>query len=384
MTSTIRQRLAVGSLFFFHGLCCSSWASRIPSIQTQMNLSEASLGSLLFAIPVGSLLSMPLAAALVSRVGSRKSAAIAVFAYACFLISIGAAPNSTFLACALFLFGLAGNLVNMSINTQAVEIEVRLEKNLMSSMHGLWSLAGFIGASIGTFMIGWQVPPLWHFTGMMGIALIGLAFNYSALQVDRKRATSQSGFALPDRRLLGLGIVAFCSMLCEGAMFDWSGVYFQRVVLAEPAWIGMGYASFMSTMALTRLLGDFLIPRFGRKIILQISGLLIVAGLGLAVFWPSFWPCVLGFFMVGSGTALIVPLVFSEAGKSSTHSASTAIAAVSTVGFFGFLIGPPLIGWIAEWTSLRWSFALIAIMGFAIFLLARRQRPLVMAKPLDK
>src|SRR5687767_7546912 len=156
-------RIAVGSIFFLYGLSFATWASRIPSIQQQLGLTEAELGAVLFTLPVGLMLSLPLAGWLVARVGSRKVVVISALIYCSTLVTLGLAQNVWQLVAGLFIFGLSGNLVNISVNTQAVNVEALYDKPIMASFHGLWSLAGFTGAAFGTFMMGQGVFPYQHF-----------------------------------------------------------------------------------------------------------------------------------------------------------------------------------------------------------------------------
>lgn len=375
-SSLHRSRWAVGSLFFLHGLCFSTWGARIPSIQHNLHLSEASLGTLLFAIPVGSLMSMPLATWATAHFGSRRTLSYAILLYACMLFVLSLAPNVLALGLALILFGCFSNTVNISVNTQAVIAESRLGRSVMASLHGLWSLAGFIGAAIGAVMLGQNVGLPWHFGLVTLIVLVVFALNARHLLPEiatTTKAPPRRRFQMPDRAILGLGIIAFCSMISEGAMFDWSGVFFQRVIQVAPEYVGLGYASFMSTMAGTRFIADHLTSRLGPRKILAFSGALISLGLLIAVTYPSLATGLVGFLLVGAGTSAVVPLAFSEAGRQSSQSTSSAIASVSTIGFLGFLIGPPLIGWVAGATSLRVSFALVSLMGLAIIFVSRRQ-----------
>jgi MFS family permease len=152
-------------------------------------------------------------------------------------------------------------------------------------------------------------------------------------------------------------------MVCEGTMFDWSGVYFQKVVAAPAEKVTLGYAAFMATMAGGRFLGDRLVGRFGKQRVLQASGVVITSGLLLAVLLPNIYTATVGFLLVGIGVSSVVPLVYSSAGKSKKLSPGLALTAVSSIGFLGFLVGPPLIGFIAQAFNLRWSFTLIAILG---------------------
>ncbi len=372
----IRNRVAISSLFFLHGICFSSWGARIPAIQEFHSLSEASLGSVLLAIPVGSILSMPIAASLVSRYGSKRVLTIAIILYSLALITLGMAKTPLELSAFLVCFGLCSNMVNVSLNTQAVDLENIYKKPVMASLHGLWSLAGFVGAAIGTVMISNNIVPTHHFMFITGIVHLCILLNFAHLlpSPPQKKAIDGKKFAWPDKSLMVLGIIAFCSMICEGAMFDWSGIYFKKVIGAEGGWVGAGYVAFMTTMAGTRFVADGFKERFGIQKVLTISGLMVFVGLLLSIIFPQMFFGILGFLLVGSGVSAVVPLVFSEAGKSKVMSPSAAIASVSTIGFLGFLIGPPLIGWVAGASNLRISFALIAFMGLMITLLAKSQK----------
>jgi MFS family permease len=366
-------RVAVSISFFLHGLCFSSWAARIPAIQQKLGLSETTLGTTLFAIPVGLILSMPLTAWLVTRIGSRGLLGLALLIYGAILSTLGSVDYLTYLLLALFVFGMASNMVNVAVNTQAVSVEALYGKSIMASFHGLWSLAGFAGASIGTFMIAEHIAPATHFRLIFGVVILAVFSIFHFLVRDEKR-TRKPGpvFVLPDRSLMQLGLIAFCSMTCEGAMFDWSGVYFKKAIFAQGAWVAAGYTAFMSTMAGTRFVADRFMTRYGLRRVLQFSGFLASTGLLVAVIFPSIPFAMAGFFCVGAGVSAVIPLVFGVAGKTTRMPASTAIAAVSTIGFIGFLIGPPLIGWIAGLSNLRVSFAVIAVAALCIPFLASR------------
>ena len=370
------HRLAVGALFFLLGLCFASWASRIPSVQQRMGISEVGLGAVLLVIPVGQLVSLPLAGWLVARLGSRRVVLWAVVFYATALLGLGWADSLGQLLPCLALFGVGGNLTNIAVNTQAVGVE-RLYKHkpIMASFHGLWSLAGFVAAAIGSLMIGHAVPPGLHFLFIGAFILAGLVVSAgSIIPADHGVDPNQPLFVRPDRELLGLGVLAFCALVCEGAMFDWSGVYFKKVVLADKSWVGAGYTAFMSTMALGRFGADWLAHRLGGRRVIQLSGLLTATGLSVAVALPTLPTALLGFLLVGFGTSAVVPLVYSAAGRSTHMSAGMALAAVSTIGFTGFLLGPPLIGFVAGASSLRVSFGLIAVMGLAVSAVGSRVR----------
>ena len=188
---------------------------------------------------------------------------------------------------------------------------------------------------------------------------------------DKKKEDGTGGLVLkkPDQLLLRIGVISFLGMMAEGCMFDWSGVYFKIIVEAEPQFVSLGYVCFMGAMASGRFVTDKASNRFGKVPVLQLSGILIFLGLLLAVIFPNLYTAAFGFLLVGFGVASIVPVSYGIAGRSKLYSPSVALAMVSTLSFFGFLVGPPLIGFIAEILNLKASFALIAINGLGILLL---------------
>ncbi|PSR54675.1 MFS transporter [Adhaeribacter arboris] len=369
------HRWAVSTLFFLQGLCFASWASRIPTIQQTLGLNESQLGAVLLAIPVGSMISLPVSGWLVAKFGSKKVVTLGVFLYSLTLITLGMAQNTFQLISYLLLFGFGGNFLNIGVNTQAVGVEAMYKKPIMGMFHGMWSLAGFSGAAIGTLMIGAGIVPVQHFLAVtIFVILAALISTRFTIAEDPNRQADQPIFAKPDKSLLMLGVIAFCSMICEGAMFDWSGVYFKKVVQADAAWVGAGYTAFMATMASGRFVADWFTGKFGLKRTLQLSGILIAIGLLLAVLLPNLITAMAGFLLVGAGVSSVIPLVYSAAGKSKVLSPGVALAAVSTIGFLGFLMGPPLIGLVAGATSLRVSFFIIAIMGLCVSVFSTRAK----------
>ena len=374
--STVQaNRVAVSAIFFMHGLCFASWASRIPGIQEKIKLSDAALGGVLFALPMGFFVSLPFAGWLVGKAGSKKVVVAAAVLYSLSLFAIGTSSNVVQLVCSLFSFGFFANMLNISMNTQAVVVEALYKKRLMATFHGLWSLAGFAGAAIGTWLIGRNIQPLNHFIFIcMAFLVVNALCAFYLVKKDQITPEKRPIFAMPDKPLIKLGLIAFCSMMAEGAMFDWSGIYFTKVVRVDQQLTGIGYTTFMIAMAGMRFLADGLSGRFGLKRILQASGSLTTAGLLLAVICPVMIPSLFGFFLIGLGVSSVVPMVYSAAGKSKTLSPGTALTAVSSLGFMGFLIGPPIIGFIAETTSLRVSFLAITLMSVSVVVLASFMR----------
>ena len=368
-----RMRLAVSLFYFCQGLAFASWASRIPDIKTTLNLSDAQLGSLLFALPLGQLVTMAISGRLVTVYGSSKVLRIAAPLYVVVLTCLGLASQPWHLGLVLFFFGVVGNMCNISVNTQGVAAENLYEKPIMTSFHGAWSIAGFTGALIGLLMMNFQVGPYGHFWVVTLIIWLNTLVNYKYLvpgkavqQVKRKL------FVKPEGALIQLGLIGFCSMAAEGAMFDWSGVYFKEIVKAPSSLVVMGYASFMVMMAIGRFIGDWAIRRLGRKTVLQMSGCLIFIGMGLSVLFPNIITATIGFMLVGLGVACVVPTVYSVTGQNGKVAPGIALAMVSSVSYLGFLMGPPLIGYISELANLRYSYAVIGITGLMISFLVSK------------
>ncbi|NGY36634.1 MFS transporter [Flavobacterium sp. XN-5] len=370
-----RIRWAVAAFYFGMGLCFATWASRIPDIKMALDLSAADLGTILFALPLGQLAMMPFSGKLVTRFGSHRVGVFSLIMYAISLSNMGLATSSWQLALGLFLFGIFGNMNSISINTQGVYTEKLYQKTIMASFHGVWSFAGFTGALIGLGMLSLELSPFYHFliVGLFVITLVAFNYRYlikakkTPITVERKKL-----FTKPDSALIWLGIIGFGCMASEGIMFDWSGIYFKDVVNAPGPLIILGYTSFMIMMATGRFLGDGLIVRFGRKKVIQTSGLLISAGLFTAVAFPYLIPSTIGFMLVGLGVSSIVPTLYSLAGKNTTVPPGEALTIVTSVSFLGFLMGPPVIGYIAELMGLRFSFAFIGIFGILIALMVSR------------
>jgi len=372
-----RIRIAISLFYFSMGFCFASWASRIPEIKAALNLSDAAFGTILFALPVAQFLMMTFSGKLVTRFGSRKVILFAVPGYTLCLTNLGLATHGWQLAIGLFLFGIFGNMCNISINTQGVAAEKIYKRPIMAAFHGGWSIAGFTGALVGLTMMNLKIQPYIHFLVVVAIISIILVLNWGKLITGKAVQTKAAGtnkkfFAKPDSGLVQLGIIGFCSMASEGAMFDWSGIYFKDVVQAPHALIILGYTSFMITMAAGRFMADRLVLKFGRMHLLQVSGVLISSGLLISVLFPYLVASTIAFMMVGLGVSSIVPSVYSAAGRHATIAPGIALATVSSVSYLGFLMGPPLIGYISAAAGLRYSFAVIGIFGFCITLLVSR------------
>ncbi|WP_375434717.1 MFS transporter [uncultured Hymenobacter sp.] len=370
-----RARIAIALFFFLSGFGFSTWASRIPTIQHQLGLDEAQLGGVLFALPMGLMLTLPVTSILLQRFNSRQVMLAGAVLYNVALALLGFAQETWQLVALLFCFGSSRNLLNISVNAQSVGVQALYDRSIIASFHGVWSVAGFAAAAVGTGLVAAGVVPKYHFV-VVAVVLTAVAVYFfpSTLDIPPDPEKRKAGFSLPDKTLLKFGIIAFASMACEGTMYDWSGIYFEKAVHMSKETATIGFAVYMVAMTVGRFSGDWLANRFGVKPMLHYSGLLMTCGLGLAALVPVPLVAGLGFVLVGLGVSCVIPMVFSMAGRTSALSSGSAIAAVSMVGYFGFLVVPPVVGFVARAASLRWSFGLVALLGAVVVALVQRVR----------
>jgi MFS family permease len=366
-------RIACAIFYFISGFGYSTWASRIPTIKHLLNLNEAQLGTVLFALPVGLMLTMPLTNVLLSKYSSRSVMFFGSVFLIILLALIGITSNMLQLIIVLFFFGSARNLMTLSINTQGVAVQQLYSKSIMASFHGIWSLAGFAGAAVGYLMVYFNIGVTWHFL-FVSIALFLVTIYFIRDTINQKPIpqSNKPVFSLPDKYLLKFSLICFASMACENAMYDWSAIYFQKAVHAEKATATAAFVVYMIAMTTGRFVGDKLVTNLGIKTVLRFSGIFIFCGLLLAVILPYTVTAMLGFILTGLGVSCVVPMIFSLADKSKSMSSSSALASISTIGYIGFLLVPPFVGYIAHASSIRWSFGIIAMFGAIIVLLVSK------------
>ncbi len=368
-------RIAISVYFFFLGFLFSSWASRIPDIKDRFNLNDAELGSVLFMLPLGALVSLPMSGWLVARAGSKFMSLGSMLLYVCALVAIPLVKSIGLLSVVLFFFGMLGNLGNISLNAQGISIQHHIGKSILSSLHAMWSVGAFTAAAFTDWMMEEERALEFQYTVIAVTALFFLLSLFYILVKDPEvQGEKQKVFALPNRVLLLLGLICFCVAMSEGAMADWSSLYYRQVINQPHAVSALGYTAFALFMAIGRFIGDPLIERWGHKNILKANGLLIVAGMSIALASTAPIVVMIGFALVGLGVSSVFPVVYILATKEKTMMPSAAIAAVSSVGFVGFLIGPPIIGFVAQVTGLRLALTIVIVLGVIIFLMASRPK----------
>ena len=367
-------RTAISLYFFFAGLIFSSWASRIPDVKDMFALNEAELGAVLFMLPLGALLALPVAGWVVQRLGSKQASVASIFLYIVLLFLISKAHSVLSISIILFLFGIIGNFANIAMNTQGLSVQHQLKKPILSGLHAMWSLGAFLAAAITgwTMSAGWSMEM--HF-GVISIAaaVVALFFSFSLIK-DAAGEHPQKVFALPNRGLLLMGFICFCVAMSEGAMADWSSLYYRQVVHELSKVSTVGYTAFALCMTLGRFFGDRLLQAFGYSTVLKLNGILVCIGMSLALAINSPGAVIIGFALVGLGVSSVIPIVYMLSAKSKSMAPSAAIAAVSSIGFMGFLFGPPIIGFIAQETGLRVALSIVAFLGMMIWLLSIRMK----------
>lgn len=376
-------RLVLMLHFFLMGTGFASWATRIPDVKMALGLSDAALGGILFAAPLGELVAVAPSAWIIGKLGSRRALLLSLTLLPLGLVCLGLAPVKAALFCALFFYGFAYNMSNIAVNSQAVGVEVLYRRSIIATFHGMWSLGGVAGGIIGAVLAPLGVPPLAHFV-LIAALFLGAVYGTRGMIMPREVRAGHLGRAhqadgrnerkgprlRPSPFLIILGFIAFGSMATEGAMYDWSSVYFAQVIRPEEHFVRLGYLSCMCCMVAGRLLADGMVNRHGVTPVLQGSGLCIAVGLSLALITGELVPACVGLGLVGFGMASVVPLCYSLAGRSKDVSPQVGISFVSSISFFGFLACPPMVGFLSHVSSLTVALTPIVVVGVAICVLA--------------
>jgi len=369
-----KNRFSISLLFFICGINFASWATRIPDFKAALQLSDADLGKVLLGSPIGSLISLPLAGWLLTKYKSKYISLFSVGLYAFVVPAIGLANNQLTLFLALFGFGMAGDILNIAMNTQVVGLEAKLNKVAMSSFHAVFSIGLMTGAFLGGIISKYQFTPLQHFGGIALIDIICIPFFYPFLLEDdpkvEQKQEKKSILKLPPYLII-LSIIALCGMLCEGAMADWITLYFKENVQGNPFPNTIGFSAFALAMVIGRFMGDTLTLKFGTKNMLVTSGILLAFGMLITLIFGYYYIKIAGCFITGIGISTIVPLIYSAAGNSKEIAPSVAIAGVSTIAYAGFLVGPVLIGYLSDFIGLPQALVLLIVLGLLASIISK-------------
>ena len=369
-------RIAVSTLFFLNGFVVASWVPYIPAVKSRLQIGDGELGLTLLWMVVGGVIGLPLAGWLVGRFGSRRIAVGTAVGLSLMLPAPVLSPHVTITAMALLVFGAFNGMLDVSMNAQAVDVERRLSRPMMSSFHALFSAGGLAGAASAGLAMAAALPAIVHVVAVSLSAAVVAALTAGSLVTARPTTAVGPVFGRPSRTIVGLGLLAFCGLLAEGAMADWSAVYLRDVLETRSGTAAMGFAACSLAMAIGRFSGDALTRRFGPVHVLRASGTLAAVGLALGLVLHDARAAIIGFGLVGLGIANIVPLVFSAAGGVTGLRPGSALAAVATVGYFGWLAGPPVIGLLAEALGLARALGIVSLACALVALRARTVRAL--------
>ena len=383
MHATLAQakaaRWAIAAMFFANGFVMGAWAPQIPLLLPRHEITESTLGLLILVLGIGAVGSMLFAGRLINRFGGRRVLSVFSLALIPVLPAVVFSPTIGALALFMAVFGAMAGCMDVAMNNQAVDIERRLDRAIMSSSHGFWSLGGFFGGFAGSFVIAhWGSEGQSLLTAGITAAIVCAAMPF--LLPDAPRAQPVvSAVAAPKQHLLPrdlsvwlLGFMALASMVPEGAVLDWAAIYLQKELGSDVFVSGLAFAFFAGAMAIMRFAGDAVRNRFGAVRTLRVSGLVGAAGLMGGALAPVDWMAIVSFAFAGLGIANMVPILFSAAGNHPRLPSAVAISTVTMVGYCGILVAPSSIGFIAEYVGFSSTYAALSLLLVLVSALAGR------------
>lgn len=370
------NRIAVKIAFFLNGFMYANWVARLPRIQEIYAADNSTIGLVLLAMSIGAVGAMPFTGWLIIRNGSRKVSLFALFFYCAFVPFIPFMPGTIWLIVLYMGMGVSTGMLDVAMNAQAVMVEREYRKPIMTSFHAFFSIGMALGAGTSALFTSLLVDLPYHLMCASLVSLSAILWVRHNLVEDKPDIADRTEgplFRLPTKGLMGVGVIAFCCMLGEGAISDWSANYMENIVRSPETLSPLALSAFATAMTLGRLLGDRGRTLFGDKRLIIYGGLVSTVGLTLTLSIPEPYVSIGGFFLVGLGLSAIVPITYSIAGNTKELSSGVALAMVTTVGYSGFLFGPPVIGFLADLTDLRLAlvvvaalFVLMTLMGISV------------------
>jgi MFS family permease len=352
-------------MFFVAGWLPAAWATRIPAIKTELGLSDGALALAILGLEAGAIVGLPTGAALVARIGSRRALRCGFAAFAPALLAVGLAGRLMWLAAALAAMALANSIVDVAMNAQGVELERRAERPLLSGLHVGHPIGLVAGGLAGTAAAAADLSVTVHFA-VAGLIGLSAALAASAGLLAERSGGRQPAFARPSRKLLLLGLLAFCAFALDGAAYNWSAVNLRTEHGASPALAAWAFTAFAIALAVGRTMGDRQVAHSGRMRVVQRCAAIAATGATLVVVAPTATLALAGWALFGLGLAAVAPTVLGAAPRTGDAAPATAIAAVTTIGYLGSFSGPPAVGALAQVTTL--STALIALVVFSAIL----------------
>lgn len=368
------NRIAVKIAFFLNGFIYANWVSRLPRIQELYGADNGAIGIVLLAMSLGAVAAMPFTGWLIIKNGSRTITLFSVVLYCTIIPLIPLMPGIAALILLYVVMGIITGMLDVAMNAQAVMIEQQYKKPIMTSFHALFSIGMALGAWCGALFADSSLNLSQHFTSVVLLSLMAAFWVSRNLVHDKPDKSLQSHgplFRIPNKALISIGIIAFCCMMGEGAMADWTVNYMENVVLASKTLAPIALSAFATAMTVGRIVGDRARAKWGDSTLIMTGGIMATVGLALALILPTIFSVITGVFLVGLGLSTIVPITYSIAGSTKELPAGVGLAMVTTVGYSGFLFGPPIIGFIADISNLRVGlifvgalFVLMTILGF--------------------
>ncbi|MCC7325363.1 MAG: MFS transporter [Burkholderiales bacterium] len=361
-----RARRATRLQFLLLGSVVGAWGTHIPSLGARYALGAGTLSIVLLAVAGGTVLALLIAGRVVGRLGARRTAALAGLAMGLSLGAVLEYPGFAALLAAMVIFGASMSLFDVAINTEGPELESLGGRPIMSNLHGMFSVGGMLAAAVTFALLDLHVAPRVQLFAMGGtVALAAGIASRAMLETHARTGEDTAHFAWPQGTLLLIGLLAFAGMTAEGILYDWSVLYLKQDVGMPQAHAALGYGTFCGAMAVARFGGDELRARYPERAVLCVSAVVAAVAMAMVLVAASAWVAFVGFALVGAGLAPIAPILFNASTRVPGVSRAAAIASVTTVGYSGFLVGPPLIGGIATATSL--PTALFVVVLAALF-----------------
>jgi MFS family permease len=382
MNRNLRYRIAVLIFFFVNGFLFANCTGRLPELKDYFNVSNSTLGTMLFTTALGALLAMPLTGWLTTRYNSGKLTIFVGLLFCCMVPLIPLSQNIWIGRISFFMTGFSSGAMDITMNGQAVFVERAYKKTIMSSFHAAYSIGMATGAGCGALFANYHYPLRPHLVyvaiaGIIALAVVAPIILQNQTGLKERRIGKGSPQKIPFLIWL-IAIIGFCGMTGEGSLVDWSAIYMHTVVGKTKAFSALAVGSFATAMTIGRIFGDSLIDKAGKQLILFCSCFAAISGLAIALLFVSAPTVLLGFFLAGAGLSNVVPIIYSTAGNIKGIEPAAGIAIASTIGYSGFFVGPPAIGYLADSFGLRvglcFTLVLFLIMLSMIVFLSKRSR----------
>ena len=365
-------KTAISLHFLIDGIGFGIWAALIPTLKQRLELSDIQLSGILLGMVVGAMLSMPLIGGVIAQKGSQRVLTVVAPIYGLALLFPMLAPSHASAIIAATAFGALKGALDVSINTQAFNLEECVRRPINAFCQALWSAGGLLAAFLTSLVLRLGLPPILFVTGSSIALIVTVIFSSRYLLPESGKHNSEKKAGLFESAswpLLQIGLLTFAALFCEGVMMDWGAVYAGRVGLA-PEWLApAAYGVFCGTMMIGRFSGDWFLLRFGETVILKISGFAMLCGLMIIILIHHWVATFIGLGIIGFGASNLVPVFLRAGGAANPGNMGRGVALVSTIGYIGFLAGPPVIGGVSEWFSLPAAFGIVAIFAAVIALL---------------